>query len=124
MLVFEWFKSKLKRDLFKDEMESFTIKFHAIELLSNQMKDQIQKSEDSIASINNGLRSINELSEAHKQDIAEMKKLVELQKVHCYLITRLINSSGIEIPEDFDVTNLEHAKKLYNRYRSGDLMNY
>lgn len=113
MAKHEW----LKRRVFKDEMEQFTIKFHAIELLSKKLEAQSAELEKSNELIQSTI-------EAHKRDVEQMQKMIELEKVYCYLIPRLINSSGIEIPEDFDITNFDHAKKLYDRYRTGDLMNY
>lgn len=62
--------------------------------------------------------------EGHKKDIEEMHKLIELQKLYCYLIPRLMDSSGLEIPEDFDITDFSHAEKLYKRFRTGDLMDF
>ena len=59
-----------------------------------------------------------------EQELLEHKKSLELQKYHCYIISRITNSSGLDLPENFDITEYEQAKDLYNRLRNGDLKNY
>lgn len=111
------------------------------QVLQTQLQEEIDKakalSEELTNELNNAkitnkklmesseiITKYKEEIEGHKKDIEEMHKLIELQKIYCYLIPRLMDSSGLEIPEDFDITDFSHAEKLYKRFRTGDLMDF
>lgn len=111
------------------------------QVLQTQLQEEIDKakalSEELTNELNNAkitnkklmesseiITKYKEEIEGHKKDIEEMHKLIELQKIYCYLIPRLMTSSGLEIPEDFDITDFSHAEKLYKRFRTGDLMDF
>ena len=57
----------------------------------------------------------------HKRDIQELKDAIELQKIHCYLIGKLIERSDIEVPDDFNINEISHAEILRRRFMFGDL---
>jgi len=59
-----------------------------------------------------------------KKLLDEYQKTIALQKLHCYIIPRLIDSSGLEISDGFDINKYEDALQLYNRLRNGDLKDY
>lgn len=94
------------------------------EQLTNELNNAKSANKKLIESSEYIIGKYKEEIEGHKKDIEEMHKLIELQKMYCYLIPRLMNSSGLEIPEDFDITDFSHAEKLYKRFRSGDLMDF
>lgn len=111
------------------------------ELLQTQLQEEIDKakalSKELVDELNDAKMTNKKLMESseiitkykeeiegHKKDIEETHKLIELQKIYCYLIPRLMDSSGLEIPEDFDITDFSHAEKLYKRFRTGDLMDF
>ena len=78
----------------------------------------------SLQSVKDAKEQLDELNRQYEETLDEYKKTLELQKIYIYLIPKLINTSGIVIPEDFDIAKYEDAKKLYNRYYKGDLMDY
>lgn len=78
----------------------------------------------SLQSVKDAKEQLDELNKQYEETLDEYKKTLELQKIYIYLIPKLINTSGIVIPEDFDIAKYEDAKKLYNRYYKGDLMDY
>lgn len=78
----------------------------------------------SLQSVNEAKEELDKVNKQYKETLDEYKKTLELQKLYVYLIPKLINTSGIVIPEDFDITKYEDAEKLYNRYYRGDLMEY
>ena len=74
-------------------------------------------------SVKEAREQLDELNNQYRETLDEYKQTLELQKLYVYLIPKLINTSGIIIPENFDITKYEDAEKLYNRYYRGDLMN-
>ena len=94
------------------------------EELTNELNNAKNANKQLMESSESIITKYREEIESHEKDIKEMHKLIELQKIYCYLIPRLMNSSGLEIPEDFDITDFSHAEKLYKRFRSGDLMDF
>ena len=62
--------------------------------------------------------------ESHEADLKKLQKQIELQKIYCYLIPRLLDSSGLELSDDFDITKYEDASKLLERFMTGDLKNF
>ena len=94
------------------------------EELTNELNNAKNANKKLIESSESIVAKYREEIESHEKDIEEMHKLIELQKIYCYLIPRLMTSSGLEIPEDFDITDFSHAEKLYKRFRSGDLMDF
>lgn len=57
----------------------------------------------------------------HITTLEQYQKEIELQKIYIYLIPKLIESSGLEIPEGFDITNYNDAKSLYTRYMNKEI---
>ena len=94
------------------------------EELTNELNNAKNANKKLIESSESIVAKYREEIESHEKDIEEMHKLIELQKIYCYLIPRLMTSSGLEIPEDFDITDFSHAEKLYKRFRTGDLMDF
>lgn len=94
------------------------------EELTNELNNAKTANKKLIESSESIVTKYREEIESHEKDIEEMHKLIELQKIYCYLIPRLMTSSGLEIPEDFDITDFSHAEKLYKRFRTGDLMDF
>lgn len=118
----------IKRVLFQDELKQL----HDALDQSKRLNDQLTTSINHAKKVNDRLQnSVVEICDKYKTECDERKKLLEemesmvkLEKIYCYLIPKLINSSGIDIPEDFDITNFEDAEKLYKRFRCGDLLEY
>lgn len=94
------------------------------EELTNELNNAKNVNRELMKSSESIIAKYREEIESHEKDIKEMHKLIELQKIYCYLIPRLMDSSGLEIPEDFDITDFSHAEKLYKRFRTGDLMDF
>lgn len=94
------------------------------EELTNELNNAKNVNKELMKSSESIVAKYREEIESHEKDIEEMHKLIELQKIYCYLIPRLMTSSGLEIPEDFDITDFSHAEKLYKRFRTGDLMDF
>jgi hypothetical protein len=55
----------------------------------------------------------------HRDTINEYKQQLELQKIYCYIITKLIGSSGLLLPENFDITDFAQAYSLYQKFKTG-----
>ena len=62
--------------------------------------------------------------QSHEKDLKTLQKTIELQKIYCYLIPRLINSSGIDLPDGFDISNYDDASELRKRFMDGDLKSF
>ena len=107
-------------------------------LFKNELKELEDKKDLMDASIAEADKAIGEIKttysqffnmqwkqmETHEADLKQLHEAIELQKIYCYLIPKLINSSGIELPDGFDITNYEDASKLRSRFMNGDLRNY
>ena len=117
----------LKR-IFKNELLQLNNEVLECKRVKDQLITQLNHSKkvnDRLQEVSNEyIKSLNDEIESHMGDLENMRQYIELQKMYCYIIPRLINSSGIELPEDFDITDFSHAEKLYKRFRSGDLMGY
>ena len=90
--------------------------------LKQAIKDANESVKDNKLIMLKAVDAINETRNKYIELAEEYKKALELQKMYSYIIPKLINSAGIDIPENFDITNYDDAEKLYNRYRKGDLM--
>lgn len=55
----------------------------------------------------------------HEETITEYKQQLELQKIYCYIVTKLINHTGLVVPENFDITDFTQAYSLYTKFKNG-----
>ena len=55
----------------------------------------------------------------HEETITEYKQQLELQKIYCYIVTKLINHTGLVVPENFDITDFPQAYSLYTKFKNG-----
>ena len=62
--------------------------------------------------------------EEHSSSMRYLSESIELNKIYCYIIPRLINSSGIGefLKDDFDISNINHANELRKMLMDGILM--
>ena len=120
--------------LFEKQLARLTSSVHQrVSISLIKLNQAINKANDSInqanitslkslQSVKEAEEQLNELNKKYTETLDEYAETLKLQKLYVYLIPKLINSSGIIIPEDFDITNYDDAEKLYNRYYNGDLM--
>lgn len=118
-------KVVIEERVFTSQLQEEIEKAKALsEELTNELNNAKNVNKELMKSSESIIAKYREEIESHEKDIEEMHKLIELQKIYCYLIPRLMTSSGLEIPEDFDITDFSHAEKLYKRFRTGDLMDF
>lgn len=54
-----------------------------------------------------------ETQEKYIETVNKLEHEVELQKLYCYIISKLVDSCGLELDDDFDITDYSCAEKLY-----------
>ena len=92
-----------------------------IEESSKNLELQKQKYDEAVQEYSQLKEQHEKFITEHMNLLQEYEKNIELQKIYVYLIPKLIQSSGLDIPEDFDVSRYEDAKSLYTKYLTGEI---
>ena len=103
------------------ELEELKSKQKLLELAvanSQKILSEMQSAYDKCLSEHND--EVND----HKKDLEELRRSIELQKIYCYIIPRLLYGSGINLPNGFDISSYDDASNLRARLMNGDLKNY
>jgi len=127
-MITELLFGKWLDDLNKRINRRVSVSIRELEIAKDKATESITTSNtimlQSLNSVNEAKADLDTLYNKYNELLDQRKQEIDLQKLYVYLIPKLLDSSGITLPENFDITNYDDAQKLYKRFYNGDLSDY